>query len=437
MSIRTRELGFLIPALLLGLLGMAAAASARADRLEAGPWQTAVGVAMVFLVMHAVLRLRAPLADPYLVPIIAVLTGIGLATLYRIDPGLAGDQAIWVTLGGIVFCGVIVLLPDHRALERYRYVIGLSAVGLLVATMIFGTEINGSRLWISLGGGQTIQLGELAKVLMVIFLAGYLREKREVLAIPTERRFGIDLPSLRHLGPIMLFWGAALTAVVVLNDFGTALLFFGVFLAMLYLATGRASYAGIGLAFFVAGSLFIWALVPRIGVRVDSWLDPFGDPQGNGYQMVQSLYALADGGVVGPGFGRALLVTPGGSPRIPALETDLIFSAVADDLGYVGAIGVLLLFVLLMARGFAIAIAARDGFSKLLAGGLTAVVGLQAFIIVGGVVRLVPLTGVTLPFMSYGGSSVVVNFGLTALLLVVSNRSRQSLAEAVHGAPAT
>lgn len=437
MSIRTRELGFLIPALLLGLLGMAAAASARADRLEAGPWQTAVGVAMVFLVMHAVLRLRAPLADPYLVPIIAVLTGIGLATLYRIDPGLAGDQAIWVTLGGIVFCGVIVLLPDHRALERYRYVIGLSAVGLLVATMIFGTEINGSRLWISLGGGQTIQLGELAKVLMVIFLAGYLREKREVLAIPTERRFGIDLPSLRHLGPIMLFWGAALTAVVVLNDFGTALLFFGVFLAMLYLATGRASYAGIGLAFFVAGSLFIWALVPRIGVRVDSWLDPFGDPQGNGYQMVQSLYALADGGVVGPGFGRALLVTPGGSPRIPALETDLIFSAVADDLGYVGAIGVLLLFVLLMARGFAIAIAARDGFSKLLAGGLTAVVGLQAFIIVGGVVRLVPLTGVTLPFMSYGGSSVVVNFGLAALLLVVSNRSRQSLAEAVHGAPAT
>lgn len=437
MSIRTRELGFLIPALLLGLLGMAAGASARADRLEAGPWQMAVGVAMVFMVMHAVLRLRAPLADPYLVPIIAALTGIGLATLYRIDPGLAGHQAIWVTLGGIVFCGVIVFLPDHRALERYRYLIGLSAVGLLMATMIFGTDINGSRLWISVGGGQTIQLGELAKVLMVIFLAGYLREKREVLAIPTERRFGIDLPSLRHLGPIMLFWGAALIAVVVLNDFGTALLFFGVFLAMLYLATGRASYAGIGLAFFAAGSLFIWALIPRIGARVGSWLDPFGDPQGNGYQMVQSLYALADGGVVGPGFGRSLLMTPGGTPRIPALETDFIFSAVADDLGYVGAIGVLLLFVLLMARGFAIAIAARDGFSKLLAGGLTAVVGLQAFIIVGGVVRLVPLTGVTLPFMSYGGSSVVVNFGLAAVLLVVSNRSRQSLAEAVHGAPTT
>ena len=437
MSLRSRELGFLVPALLLGMLGLAAGASARADELQAGPWQTALGVAMVFVVMHAVLRLRAPLSDPYLVPILAALTGIGLAMLYRIDPGLAGDQAIWVTLGGIAFCAVIVFMPDHRVLERYRYVIGLTAVLLLVATMVFGTEVNGSRLWISIGGGQRVQLGELAKVLMVIFLAGYLREKREVLAIPTQRRFGLNLPALRHLAPILVFWGAALGAVVVLNDFGTALLFFGVFLAMLYLATGRALYVGLGIGLFVAGSLFIWATVPRIGVRVDSWLHPFDDVQGTGYQMVQSLYALADGGVVGPGFGRALLVTEGGNPRIPALETDFIFSAVSNDLGYVGAIGVMLLYVLLMARGFAIATAARDGFSKLLAGGLTAVVGLQAFIIIGGVVRLVPLTGVTLPFMSYGGSSVVVNFGIAALLLVISNRSRQGLVEAVRGAPAT
>lgn len=437
MSLRTRELGFLVPALLLGMLGLAAGASARADELQAGPWQTALGVAMVFVVMHAVLRMRAPLSDPYLVPIMAALTGIGLAMLYRIDPGLAGDQAIWVTLGGIVFCAVIVFMPDHRVLERYRYIIGLTAVMLLVFTMAFGTEVNGSRLWIEIGGGQRVQLGELAKVLMVIFLAGYLREKREVLAIPTQRRLGMNLPAPRHLAPILVFWGAALAAVVVLNDFGTALLFFGVFLAMLYLATGRALYVGLGITLFAAGSLFIWAAVPRIGARVDSWLHPFTDPQGSGYQMVQSLYALADGGVVGPGFGRALLVTEGGTPRIPALETDFIFSAVSNDLGYVGAIGVMLLYVLLMARGFAIATAARDGFSKLLAGGLTAVVGLQAFIIIGGVVRLVPLTGVTLPFMSYGGSSVVVNFGIAALLLVISNRSRQGLVEAVRGVPAT
>jgi len=246
----------------------------------------------------------------------------------------------------------------------------------------------------------------------------------------------VNLPSFRHLAPILVLWGAALVVVVVLNDFGTALLFFGVFLAMLYLATGRPLYVGLGVGLFAVGALAIWAAVPRIGARVDSWLHPFSDAQGSGYQMVQSLYALADGGVVGPGFGRALLVTPGGEPRIPALETDFIFSAVSNDLGYVGAIGVMLLYVLLMARGFAIATAARDGFSKLLAGGLTAVVGLQAFIIIGGVVRLVPLTGVTLPFMSYGGSSVVVNFGIAAILLVISNRSRRGLVEAVRGVPA-
>ena len=437
MTLRGRELAFLVPALLLGMVGLSAAASARTDTLQAGPWQTAIGVAMVFVVMHAVLRLRAPYSDPYLVPIMAAITGIGLAELYRIDPALAGEQALWMTLGGIVFAAIIVFLPDQRILERYRYIIGVTAVALLVLTAVFGTSVNGSRLWISIGGSQRVQPGELAKVLLVIFLAGYLREKREVLAIPTERHLGMDLPAFRHMAPIFLFWGLALLVAVFLNDFGTALLFFGVFLAMLYLATGRALYVGLGLALFLGGAIFIWATVPRIGVRVGSWLNPFGDSQGNGYQMVQSLYALADGGVVGPGFGRALLVTPGGTPRIPELQTDFIFSAVADDLGYVGAVGVMLLFILFMARGFAIATAARDGFSKLLAGGLTAVVGLQAFIIVGGIVRLVPLTGVTLPFMSYGGSSVVVNFGIAALLLVISQRSRQGLLDAVRGVPAT
>ncbi|MCU0306302.1 MAG: FtsW/RodA/SpoVE family cell cycle protein [Thermoleophilia bacterium] len=431
MSIRARELVFLVPATALALLGLAAVASARADDLVAGPWQTGLGVAMMFVVMHVALRLRAPLADPYLLPVVGLLTGIGLVTLYRIDPELAADQALWVLAGSAVFIAVLVFLPDHRVLERYRYVIGATAIGLLVFTMIFGTEINGSKLWISVGGGQTIQLGELAKVLMVIFLAGYLRDKREVLAIPTQRRLGVSLPALRHFGPVLLFWGAALATVVVLNDFGTALLFFGVFLAMIYMATGRAAYAAVGAGLFAVGSLVVWATVPRIQTRIDAWVDPFGDPQGRGYQMVQSLYALADGGVVGPGLGQASLVTEGGTTRIPALSTDFIFSGVANDLGYVGAVAVLLLFMLVVARGFAIATAARDGFSKLLAGGLTAVMGLQAFLIIGGVIRLVPLTGVTLPFMSYGGSSVVTNFGLVALLLVISHRSRQSLRDAV------
>ena len=422
-SPRTRELGFLVPAALAGLVGAGAVAAARADELDLGPLPAACGVLALFLVMHLVLRWRAPLADPYVLPVVGVLVAVGLVELDRIDPALARDQTLWVALGALVFCLVVILLPDHRVLERYRYVIGASAVGLLIVTMVFGTRINGSKLWIDVGGGQTIQLGELAKVLIVIFLAGYLRDKREVLAIPTTRHLGLALPAARHFGPVLVFWGAALATVVVLNDFGTALLFFGVFLAMLYLATGRAAYTAVGLALFAAGSAVVYAVVPRVQERVDAWLHPFDDAQGQGYQLVQSLYALADGSVVGPGLGKAYLITDAGHPVIPAVQTDFIFSAVANELGYVGGVAVLLLFLLLVARGMAIAAAARDGFSKLLAGGLTAVIGLQAILIIAGVIRVVPLTGVTLPFMSYGGSSVVVNFGLVALLLIISHRS--------------
>jgi cell division protein FtsW (lipid II flippase) len=424
MSPRTRELGFLVPAALVGAVGIGTVAAARSEELDLAPlpW---LGVAVaLFLVMHLVLRLRAPMADPYVLPCVALLTGLGLVQLDRIDPALARDQLVWVAAGTLVFCLVVLLLPDHRVLERYRYLIGLAAVGLLVATMVFGTTINGSKLWIRVGGDQTVQLGELAKVLMVVFLAGYLRDKREVLAVPTRRRLGVGLPAIRHLGPVLVFWGAALALVVVLNDFGTALLFFGVFLAMVYLATGRAAYAGVGLGLFAAGSAAVYALVPRIADRVDAWINPFEDPQGRGFQLVQSLYALADGGVVGPGLGQAFLLRDDGDTIVPALETDFIFSAIGNELGYLGAVAVILVFLLLTARGFTIATQAGDGFSKLLAGGLTAVLALQTVLIIGGVIRLVPLTGVTLPFMSYGGSSVVTNFGLVALLLVVSNRAR-------------
>jgi cell division protein FtsW (lipid II flippase) len=422
-SPRTRELGFLVPAAAAGVLTAGSVAAARTDRLDLGPLPAVVAVAAMFVLMHLVLRIRAPLADPYLLPIVGVLTALSLAELYRIDPALARDQVLWVGGGTIVFVAVVLGLPDYRVLERYRYVIGLTAVGLLVATMVFGTSINGSRLWIEVGGGQTVQLGEVVKVLIVIFMAGYLRDKREVLAVPTTRHFGVALPAARHMGPLLVVWGAALALVVVLNDFGTALLFFGVVLAMLYLATGRLAYTTAGLALFAAGSVAVWAAVPRIQDRVSNWLHPFADEHGRGYQLVQSLYALADGGLVGPGLGKGFLIASGGQPIIPALPTDFIFSAIADELGYVGAVGVLVVFVLLVGRGIAIAARATDGFSKLLAGGLTAVLGLQAFLIVGGVIRLVPLTGVTLPFLSYGGSSVVTNFGLIALLLLISHRS--------------
>ena len=422
---RTRELSLLVPAAALGLLGLASVATARADELDLGPLPAALGVIAVFAVMHIALRLRAPAADPYLLPTVGVLTAVGLVELDRLDPGLAEDQAIWVAVGGAVFVAVLTLIPDHHILERYRYLIGIAGVALLVATMIFGTTINGSKLWIEVGGGQTVQLGELSKVLIVIFLAGYLRDKRELLAIPTRRVLGVPVPPMSALGPVLVFLIAALMLVVVLNDFGSGLLFFGVFLAMLYLATGRVAYVGFGLGLFAVGAALVYAAVPRIQGRVSGWLTPFDDPEGQGFQLVQSLYALAEGGLLGPGLGRGFLITEGGNAVIPALETDFMFTAVATELGYVGGLALLLCYLVVMQRGFAIAIEANDGFSKLLAGGLTAVMALQAFLIVGGVIRLIPLTGVALPFLSYGGSSVVTNFGIIALLLVVSNRTRR------------
>lgn len=425
MSARTRELGFLIPAALLGFLGIASVASARADELDLGPVPGAVAVLAVFLAMHVTLRVRARHADPYLLPTVGVLVAIGLVELDRINPSLAADQAVWIAVGGVAFVATLVLLPDHRVLERYTYLIGLGAVGLLLATMVFGTRINGAKLWISIGGGQTVQLGEVAKVLVVAFLAAYLRDKRELLAIPTRRVMGMPAPPGAALAPVLLFLGACLSLVVILNDFGTALLFLGIFLAMIYLATGRVAYTGFGLGLFAVGSALVYVVVPRIQERVDNWLHPFADAQGQGYQLVQSLYALAQGGVIGPGLGRAFLVTENGTTVIPVLETDFMFSAVASELGYVGGIGILLGFLVLIQRGFVIAAQANDGFSKLLAAGLTAAIGLQAILIIGGVTRLIPLTGVTLPFMSYGGSSVVTNFVLVALLLIVSHRSQQ------------
>lgn len=422
-SPRTRELGFLVPAAALGLLGIGTVASARAETFDPGPWPQALGVVGVFLVMHLALRLRAPHADPYLLPVVGVLVAIGLVLLERIDPELAANQAVWVSVGGLVFVAVLFLLPDHRVLERYRYIIGATAVALLVLTLVAGTEINGARLWIEVGG-ITLQLGEVSKVLLVVFLAGYLRDKREILAIPTRRILGVPSPPPAALAPVVLVLAACLALVVVLNDFGTALLFLGIFLAMIYLATGRVAYTVFGLLVFAAGSVLVYFLTPRVADRVDNWLNPFQDEQGLGFQLVQSLYALAEGGVVGPGLGNGFLVRGDGSYTVPVLPTDFIFTALATELGFVGGIGLLLGFIVLLQRGFAIAAGATDGFSKLLAAGLTAAIGLQALLIVGGVVRLVPLTGVTLPFVSYGGSSVLTNFAIVALLLTVSHRSR-------------
>jgi cell division protein FtsW (lipid II flippase) len=303
---------------------------------------------------------------------------------------------------------------DYRRLESYKYIFAVCAVVLLAlpALPIVGQTVNGARLWVEIGPLR-FQPGELAKVFLIFFLAAYLREKREVLA---QAR-------LKDLGPLLLFFGAAMVVLVETNDLGSALLYFGIFLAMLYAATGRAAFVAAGLALFVAGSAGAYLTIGRVGERVETWLDPFADAHGGGYQTVQGLYSVANGGFGGAGLGQGTFTSPGGAPYIPYLDTDFIFSALAQELGLVGIAAFLLVFMVLCLRGFRAAILAEDGFSKLLAVGFTFGLALQTFIIVGGVLRLIPLTGITLPFVSYGGSSVVANFVMLAGLLLVSDRA--------------
>jgi len=284
--------------------------------------------------------------------------------------------------------------------------------------------VNGAFLAIDVGP-LSFQPAEFAKLCLVIFLASYLREHREVLVVGARRIAGMTLPPLKHFGPVLVVWGASMLMLVFIRDLGSSLMFFGAFLALLYVATNRASFVVIGLGMFLLGAWFFSATVPHVSDRVDIWLDPFADPDGDGFQVAQSVFAQADGGLFGRGFGQALLILPGGASILPAAETDLIYALIVDELGLFGGAAVVLIYGLIAARGFKTAVMATDGFSKLLAAGLTAVFALQAFVIIGGVVRVIPLTGVTLPFISFGGSSIVANMVLLALLLLISDRARR------------
>ena len=376
----------------------------------------------LFVVAHAVLRLRLPNADPFLLPLGGLLSALGLTMIYRIDPELAFRQGLWVVVGVGVFAALVVFLKDYRELDKVKYILGVSAIVLLVlpALPYIGRTINGATLWVDFGGGIVFQPGELAKVLFVIFLAGYLRDNREMLSYGAAGQG--RLPSPKHLGPLLLIWGGAMLVLFQTRDLGGALLFFAIFLVMLYTATARWSFVAAGLALFLAGAYGLYQVIPHVQTRVGSWLDPWADPADTSYQLVQSLYAISSGGVFGSGLGNGVLLSPEGNPYIPFLETDFIFSAIAQELGLAGAAGVILLYLIFAYRGLRISMLASDGFSKLLAAGLTAAISIQAFIIIGGVVGLIPLTGITLPFVSYGGSSIVANFIVLALLLMVSDR---------------
>src|SRR4051812_37361838 len=396
-------------------LGFASVYIARQSEISAGSLSYAGFFFGLYLVAHVVARFTVPYADPYLLPMAALLTAIGLTEIYRLNPADAFRQGLWIVIAVALFSATLFALRrDYRRLESYKYLFGLGAIVLLVLPAVpgVGVTINGANLWVRAGPLQ-FQPGEIAKLLLIVFLAGYLREKREVLA---QGR-------LKDLGPLLVIWGGAMLVLVQTNDLGSALLYFGVFLGMLYVATGRFTYVAGGLALFVAGSYGAYRTIPRVGDRIEIWLHAFDHAQTEGYQLVQSTYSIAAGGFGGAGLGRGTFSTTGGQATIPYLNTDFIFSAIAQEVGLVGASALLLVYMLFVLRGFRASMLAGDGFSKLLAAGLTFGFALQTFIILGGILRLIPLTGITLPFVSYGGSSVLANFVLLAGLMLVSNRA--------------
>ncbi len=432
MSARNRELLALIPASLLVTGGFTAVFVQRDNVLSNGSLSYGALFLALCLAAHLIIRFTLPDADPYLFPLAAVLACFGLVMIYRIDDTLARDQAQWFVIGLIAFGATILFFRDYMVLERYRYTIALIGIGLLLLPLLPGIKapVNGANLGVKVGP-ISFQPGEFSKIAIVVFAASYLRDTRQVMLIGSRRFAGLTIPPLKHFGPLAVVFGAAMAELFLIRDIGTSIMFFGGFLAILYVATDRASFVLVGLVLFAAGAYLVGTHVPHVSSRIDAWHHPFdtslyNQTQGGSYQVAQSLFAQADGGVFGQGFGQALI----GGGLLPAANTDMIYAVIADELGLAGAAGLICVFLLVAQRGFKIATLARDSFSKLLAVGLTTVFSLQVFVIVGGVTKLIPLTGVTLPFVSYGGSSIVANFILLALLLLVSDRARR---EAVRG----
>jgi cell division protein FtsW (lipid II flippase) len=429
-SARNRELLALVPASLLLTAGFAAIFIQQSAELS----DVSLTYGAVFLGLclagHLVIRFTLPYADPYLFPLVAVLACFGLVVIYRLDEDLAREQAQWFVVGLVVFATTIVFLRDFRVLERYRYTVAAAGLLLLLMPRVpgIGQQVNGAYLGVELGP-ISFQPAEFGKIAIVIFLAAYLRDTRQVLVLGARRVLGVTIPPLKHFGPLLVVWGGAMVMLVFIRDLGSSLMFFGGFLALLYVATNRLSFVTIGLTLFGVGAWFFASTVGHVQDRIATWQDPF-DPQlydkpGGSYQIAQSLFAQADGGLFGTGFGQATLNLPTGQSILPAPHTDLIYAVITNELGLAGACGLLLVYLLFIERGFATAVRAEDSFSKLLATGLTAVFALQVFVIVGGVTKVIPLTGVTLPFVSYGGSSILANFMLLALLLLVSDRARR------------
>lgn len=432
---RGTELVLTVFAVAIAIVAYAAVGIGRDGRIPAGTLGYGAGLALLFGAAHVVVRRFAPYADPLILPCVAVLNGLGLVMirrldLYDIDRAQAAGRAlpradaplqlIWTTIAVAAFVAVLVVIRDHTRLARYAYTSAAAGLVLLLlpAAPGIGATINGARLWIRVGP-MTVQPSEAAKVLLMVFFASYLVSKRDVLSLASRRVAGIDLPRGRDLGPVLVAWAASLAVLVREKDLGSSLLFFGIFIVMLYVATERTSWLLIGVALFGAGSFAAYKMFGHVARRVDTWLDPFATASSSGYQIVQGLFGLGTGGISGTGLGK-------GQPGIvPYAKTDFIMAAIGEELGLIGVTAVLLLFALIVERGLRAGLSCRDSFGKLLATGLSFALALQVFVIVGGVTGLIPLTGVTLPWLSYGGSSVVMNWVLVALLLRISDAARR------------
>lgn len=411
MSRRTTELLLLIaaafPVTLLYALYVVNAGAALSFQTLAVP----LGLFAAFAAAHIGVRLFAPGADPALLPIVFALSGIGITFVTRLEPSASMGQIVYLFLGVALMVGTLAVVKNLEVVKRYKYVLGAAGIALLVLPMLIGTEIYGSKLWIKIGSFQ-FQPGEFAKVFIVLFLAGYLAENRELLSISNRTVLGVKLPRLRLLYPLFIVWGVCLLVVAFERDLGSALLFYTIFLIMLYVATGRVSYVLIGLVLLAVGAFGMYQIMGHVQVRVAIWLDPFKDAQNLGFQIVQALYSLADGGLLGVGIGKGL-----GGDTIPVVASDMIFAAIGEEMGLLGGAAVLLLFMLFAVRCLTTAARAKSDLAAFSAAGLTAAISFQAFTIVGGVTKLIPLTGVTLPFMSQGGSSLLASFVIVALLL--------------------
>ena len=429
---RGAELFLLLLALAVGIgayaaVGLGMEGTIPADIVGYGGWLTAL-----IVVAHVAVRIFAPYADPVLLPLVAALNGLGLAVIHRLDldntaqcvdnDTFARQQLIWMTLGVVLFVATLGLLRDHRLLQRLTYTTGLAAIVLLLLPMfpIIGNTVNGAKIWISVGP-FSFQPGEVAKVLLVIAFAGYLVLHRDALALAGRRVLFIDLPRGRDLGPILGMWAVSMFILVFQRDLGSSLLFFGIFLIMLYVATERPGWLVVGTALFAAGAFAGWQAFGHVQNRVNIWLDPmayYDQSPGSG-QLVEGLFGMGWGGLIGRGFGE-------GAPcRIPYAESDFIVPAIGEELGLTAVLAVILCYGLIVERALRIALISRDGFGKLMAVGLGSIFALQVFVVVGGVTGLIPLTGLTTPFLSYGGSSLVANWVVIALLLRISDQARR------------